>query len=1564
MKLLLTISISSPPALGFKSSGFGVSQTNPSCFYTTDGAISTKAQGGIVGTYSYLWDDPGATASRTISGIGHGTYTVTVTDGNLCTASKIYTIDQPTAITPIATKVQDVQCNGDADGSISVTASGGAGGYTYLWDDASAQTTSTATGLAPGDYTVTVTDATGCAVTTTPAVTITETAVLTASATKVQDVTCNGDADGSISVTASGGTAGYTYLWDDASAQTTTTATGLAPGDYTVTVTDANGCTFTTTPAVTITEPTAITASATKVQDVQCNGDADGSISVTASGGTAGYTYLWDDASAQTTTTATGLAPGDYTVTVTDATGCTFTTTPAVTITEPTVLTASATKVQDVQCNGDADGSISVTASGGTAGYTYLWDDASAQTTSTATGLAPGDYTVTVTDANGCTFTTTPAVTITEPTVLTASATKVQDVQCNGDADGSISVTASGGTAGYTYLWDDASAQTTSTATGLAPGDYTVTVTDANGCTFTTTPAVTITEPTVLTASATKVQDVTCNGDANGSISVTASGGTAGYTYLWDDASAQTTSTATGLAPGDYTVTVTDANGCTFTTTPAVTITEPTVLTASATKVQDVQCNGDADGSISVTASGGTAGYTYLWDDASAQTTSTATGLAPGDYTVTVTDANGCTFTTTPAVTITEPTVLTASATKVQDVQCNGDADGSISVTASGGTAGYTYLWDDASAQTTSTATGLAPGDYTVTVTDANGCTFTTTPAVTITEPTVLTASATKVQDVTCNGDADGSISVTASGGTAGYTYLWDDASAQTTSTATGLAPGDYTVTVTDANGCTFTTTPAVTITETTAITASATKVQDVTCNGDADGSISVTASGGTAGYTYLWDDASAQTTSTATGLAPGDYTVTVTDATGCTFTTTPAVTITEPTVLTASATKVQDVQCNGDADGSISVTASGGTAGYTYLWDDASAQTTSTATGLAPGDYTVTVTDANGCTFTTTPAVTITEPTVLTASATKVQDVQCNGDADGSISVTASGGTAGYTYLWDDASAQTTSTATGLAPGDYTVTVTDANGCTFTTTPAVTITEPTVLTASATKVQDVQCNGDADGSISVTASGGTAGYTYLWDDASAQTTTTATGLAPGDYTVTVTDANGCTFTTTPAVTITEPTVLTASATKVQDVTCNGDADGSISVTASGGTAGYTYLWDDASAQTTSTATGLAPGDYTATVTDANGCTFTTTPAVTITEPTAITASATKVQDVQCNGDADGSISVTASGGTAGYTYLWDDASAQTTSTATGLAPGDYTVTVTDATGCTFTTTPAVTITEPTVLTASATKVQDVTCNGDADGSISVTASGGTAGYTYLWDDASAQTTSTATGLAPGDYTVTVTDANGCTFTTTPAVTITEPTVLTASATKVQDVTCNGDADGRYRLQHLGTVHTYLWTMLLPRLHLQRLAYTWGLYGNSNRCEWMFTTTPAVTITEPTVLTASATKVQDVTCNGDADGSISVTVSGGTAGYTYLWDDASAQTTSTATGLAIPGLYGNSNGCEWMWLFTTTPAVTITEPTVLTASATKVQDVQCNGDADGISVTASGGTAG
>ena len=1140
--------------------------------------------------------------------------------------------------------------------------------------------------------------------------------------------TCNGDADGSISVTESGGTPGYTYLWDDASAQTTSTATGLAPGDYTVTVTDANGCTFTTTPAVTITEPTAITAIATKLQDVSCNGDADGSISVTESGGTPGYTYLWDDASAQTTSTAIGLAPGDYTVTVTDANGCTFTTTPAVTITEPAALAQTNVSV-DVSCNGGTDGQIVVTASNGTAPYQVSW-------TGTATGdpagdeisldgedytigsLDNGNYTVVITDANNCQISFTK--TIFEPTALTATISSSTTISCNGGSDGTATVDVAGGTLPYDYAWSNGQTLSgdvsgTNTATGLAQGNISITITDGKGCTATDN--TNITEPTVLTATATKVQDVTCNGDADGSITVVGTGGTAAvdYSYLWSDG--QTTATATGLAPGSYTVILTDDNGCTFTTTPAVTITEPTVLTATATKVQDVTCNGDADGSITVVGTGGTAAvdYSYLWSDG--QTTATATGLAPGSYTVILTDDNGCTFTTTPAVTITEPTVLTATATKVQDVTCNGDADGSITVVGTGGTAAvdYSYLWSDG--QTTATATGLAPGSYTVILTDDNGCTFTTTPAVTITEPTVLTATATKVQDVTCNGDADGSITVVGTGGTAAvdYSYLWSDG--QTTATATGLAPGSYTVILTDDNGCTFTTTPAVTITEPTVLTATATKVQDVTCNGDADGSITVVGTGGTAAvdYSYLWSDG--QTTATATGLAPGSYTVILTDDNGCTFTTTPAVTITEPTVLTATATKVQDVTCNGDADGSITVVGTGGTAAvdYSYLWSDG--QTTATATGLAPGSYTVILTDDNGCTFTTTPAVTITEPTVLTATATKVQDVTCNGDADGSITVVGTGGTAAvdYSYLWSDG--QTTATATGLAPGSYTVILTDDNGCTFTTTPAVTITEPTVLTATATKVQDVTCNGDADGSITVVGTGGTAAvdYSYLWSDG--QTTATATGLAPGSYTVILTDDNGCTFTTTPAVTITEPTVLTATATKVQDVTCNGDADGSITVVGTGGTAAvdYSYLWSDG--QTTATATGLAPGSYTVILTDDNGCTFTTTPAVTITEPNALVANLLDTDSVVCNGGSNGAATIDASGGTAGYDVSWTGLTVSGTTysdnpvgieiindgdtyTINSFPSGTYDITVTDQNGCNVTINTVV-IEEPPVMTVS-----------------------------------------------------------------------------------------------------------------------------------------------------------------------------------------------------------------------------------------------------------------------
>ncbi|MGV3638996.1 MAG: cadherin-like beta sandwich domain-containing protein [Adhaeribacter sp.] len=414
----------------------------------------------------------------------------------------------------------------------------------------------------------------------------------------------------------------------------------------------------------------------------------------------------------------------------------------------------------------------------------------------------------------------------------------------------------------------------------LAVGSNTITVlaTAEDGTTKTYTLAITRAVPAiVLTQSQV---NVSCNGGSNGTAAVSATGGTAPYTYSWSP-SGGTGAMATGLAAGNYTVTVTDANGQTATGNYA--ITQPTALTASITAQTNLACNGGSTGSATVSVSGGSPGYTYSWSP-SGGTGATATGLSAGTYTVTVTDANSCT--TTKSVTITQPaSALTASISAQTNVACNGASTGSATVSVSGGTPGYTYSWSP-SGGTAATASGLSAGNYTVTVTDANGCT--TAKSVTIIQPTALTAFISAQTNVACNGASTGSATVLASGGTPGYTYSWSP-SGGTAATATGLSAGTYTVTVTDANACT--TTRSVAITQPTALTATATKT-DATTLGGSDGSASVSVLGGTPGYTYSWSP-SGGTAATATGLAAGSYTVIITDANACTITRT--VTVGQP---------------------------------------------------------------------------------------------------------------------------------------------------------------------------------------------------------------------------------------------------------------------------------------------------------------------------------------------------------------------------------------------------------------------------------------------------------------------------------------------------------------------------------------------------------------------------------------------------------------------------------------------------------------------------------------------
>ncbi|MFH1319449.1 MAG: PKD domain-containing protein [Bacteroidota bacterium] len=472
----------------------------------------------------------------------------------------------------------------------------------------------------------------------------------------------------------------------------------------------------------------------TTVNDVSCNGGEDGEATGTPSGGTPSYNYTWYDSTmvslGQPFATAYDLSAGTYIIEVSDANIC-FAYDTAL-VSEPQALTTSLTGV-NATCNGSSDGSADLTVSGGTPPYSYNWS--TGDTAQDISGLPAGVDSVVVTDANGCII--DDGIAITEPPVVSSSFINT-DVSCYGGNDASVDLTVSPGTPPYLFSWSNG--DTLEDPDSLTAGIYSVVITDSAGCMGYDT--VNISEPAALTIDTIAKTDVNCKGGSTGSATANVSGGTGSYTYSWNTSPPQTLANATGMAAGIYILTVTDANACI--TADSVTINEPATLTTYTTQT-NISCNGLDDGTATVTPTGGTTPYNYLWNP-SAQTDSTATGLSPGIYTIDVTDANGCQ--TTPNVTITEPSPLT-SVTSWTNATC-GNSDGIATVNAAGGTIPYTYTWSSGS--TDPTATGLTAGNYTVTITDNNGCSSLDSVIIDITAPTqqicIVTVDSTSTKNI------------------------------------------------------------------------------------------------------------------------------------------------------------------------------------------------------------------------------------------------------------------------------------------------------------------------------------------------------------------------------------------------------------------------------------------------------------------------------------------------------------------------------------------------------------------------------------------------------------------------------------------------------------------------------------------------------------------------------------------------------------------------------------------------------------------------------------------------
>jgi gliding motility-associated-like protein len=1046
---------------------------------------------------------------------------------------------------------------------------------------------------------------------------------------------------------------------------------------------------------------------------VQLNGFVANATGGVWSGGTGTFSST-TALNATYTASASEIASGSVTLTLTSTgNGTCFPVSDQVTI---SIVPAMSVSIQPpIICFGQT-GTLTAAVTGGTAPYTYLWSTGA--TTQTISNVSPGAYSVTVTDAtqNACVVTQSVNVTQNPQIVINVPSSNV--ISCNATA--LVSITASGGNGSYTYMWNTGA---TTTSINVPAGNYVITATDAVGCTGSATISVTAASSS-LSASINQPPNL-CFG-ATTTITATPSGGFGGYTYLWS--TGQTTASITTGA-GSRCVTVTDAGGCMYSA--CVTITQSPQLTLSAS-TPSLICNGST-GTITTSLSGGMAPYTFMWSTGA--TTPSITQTA-GTYSVTVTDNNtpGCTATATATITQAPPIVLTGSSTPVS---CFGASNGSAGVSVSGGVGPYSYFWP-VNNSTANTVYGLPAGTYQVTVTDAIGCSQTI--SVSVTQPTQLNAVITSVNNVSCFGGNNGSAAVSVSGGTPGYSYSWSPVGG-TTPTATNLTAGGYIVTVTDIKGCIRTATAS--ITQPPQLTVAPVSITNVSCYNGNNGSATVSANGGTGTLSYYWIE-TGTTGATATGLFTGTYNALVTDASGCTATT--SVFINQPSQLQSSVTSMTQPSCNGGSNGSVTVSASGGTPGYTYYWPSLNTSG-ATVTGLSAGIYNYTVTDNNGCTLSS--ALNVTQPSTLLFLSATGSNVSCFGACNGTASVTPGGGVTPYTYQWN--TSQTTQSISGLCPGSYSVSVIDNNGCVKDT--LLSITQPAQLSLF-TSSSPAICN-HPNGSASVNVSGGSTPYAYSWNSSPIQTTATALNLVPGTYTVNVTDNNSCTQTAW--VTVGNTAGVSASLQSVSNMSCSNTCNGSATMTGIGGAGPYVYSWSTFPVQATATASNLCSGTYLGIITDNNGCSDTVV--ANITAPLPVALSVTPVTGAICIGQS-ATLTVTASGGSGTYNFNWNNGTFYGPSwTVYPTTTTTYTVVAIDNSGC-ISSQQTITVSVNPPLTAIVAPGINV-CQGNT-AYLTASATGGNGLYSFTWYPGGS--TGNIIGVIPTastSYTVQVTDACG-----------------------------------------------------------------------------------------------------------------------------------------------------------------------------------------------------------
>ncbi len=986
--------------------------------------------------------------------------------------------------------------------------------------------------------------------------------------------------------------------------------------------------------------------------------------------------------------TICNLDTGAYSVTVTDTTGVGVDTIFASTvITQPAfLLVGSIDSIQGAICQGDSNGLVNLSVSGGTLPYSFLWSNG--DNTQNIAGLPEDTYTVTITDANGCTFLDTAVVPLLGGISILLDS--IDNPLCNNDSTGAIAITVPSDTNNCSssvvrlneFLYRPGSGFNNGTDpnTGeyieligppgtdiscyvLADGDWTLTI--PPGTVIPSDGFFTIGNDAVWGAGTFDLDAENCGCFTDGA-------GGQGLLILTDGGETISLFDGTGTfidgvvygspsagnQPFGSTFTTVGLTGCVSSVTiPAVGFfsTAPGGLLANTALVRDPdgsgnwvpQVGGSLNGCNRVSGGTNANSVTYLWS--TGDTTQDVSGLAGGNYTVTVSNNLGCTDTA--SFTVNAPAALTVLDT-LTNIACMGDSTGSIDLTVSGGVAPYTFVWDNGA--TSEDLDSLTAGTYCGTVTEDNGCTAVL--CATLTEDSLDIPVDTLF---ICLGD-----SVQLQVNTTVSDIRWTPAGSLSNDTLVNpfASPSVTTTYVVTGNlsACTMSDSVVVVVAP---IDLTATTLNNIACFGDSTGSINTNLAGG--GYTYLWSTGA--TTAAIDSLPAGGYSVTVSNATGCTATATYA--LIQPTTALAATATVVDVPCASDTTGSIDLSPTGGTAPYTYLWSNGA--TTQDLINLPVGFYCGTITDDNGCTAVLCDSI---SSDSISLDIPIDSLLICAGD-----SVQLLVNTSAASVLWTPATSLDNDTLFNptASPSTTTTYTVMSQGACMLSDSVVVVVGNANFGLSVTTSTDPNCFGDSTGSITTISTA--TSLNYLWN--TGDTTANLSNVPVGTYILIATDNNSsCTDTLT--VSLTEPTPIQIVVDSITPVTCRGGSDGAVaSLTVSGGVGSYTYFWDpNTGSQTTAMATNLSSGVYSITVIDANGCTAIAN-GVFVPQNTAIDSNEVSIVAIDSLLDCDLSPSGTlAVATTNNYNYLWSNGT--TSQQADNLAAGAYSVTVSNNQGC------------------------------------------------------------------------------------------------------------------------------------------------------------------------------------------------------------------------------------------------------------------------------------------